>query len=205
MFLSKIELDAGRYHDPYQWHQGLWSLFPGQPAGAERSFLFWVNRLERHQRILEVLMQSHDEPIGSVEGLRIRGTKVFEPKPQHGQVLHFRLTANPVKTISDERGRVNARSRPKACRVPVINEVSLQEWVTRKLLPGAEVLTESLVVQPRPPLYFHKRGRRPGKIVPVDFEGLCKVTDSQHLLALLSAGIGPAKAFGCGLILLRRH
>ena len=123
--------------------------------------------------------------------------------PKVSQVLHFRLTANPVKTIADEQKRLNAKSEPKSCRVPLIGQVPLQEWLGRKLSLAATVLDDSLLVQPRPPLYFRKGGR-PGKIVPVDYEGLLTVTDPAMLLDLLNRGVGPAKAFGCGLMLVRR-
>ncbi len=39
----------------------------------------------------------------------------------------------------------------------------------------------------------------------LDFEGQLQVTDPDHFLRNgLPAGIGPAKAFGCGLLLVRR-
>lgn len=38
----------------------------------------------------------------------------------------------------------------------------------------------------------------------VDFEGELQVTDLERFTPVLFSGIGPAKAFGCGLILVRR-
>lgn len=38
----------------------------------------------------------------------------------------------------------------------------------------------------------------------LEFEGELQVTDSQRFLLALENGIGPAKAFGCGLLLVRR-
>jgi len=202
MFLSKIELDTRFHRDPYQWHKALWTLFPDQPS-ADRPFLFSVDRRARYHASLEILLQSTLEPVSGGEGLRLRGTKQFDPRPRAAQVLHFRLTANPVKTIPDRQGSSSTASKPKSCRVPLIGQESLQEWLGRKLSSAATILDSSLLVQPRPPLYF-RRGGRPGKIVPVDYEGLLTVTDPEKLLDLLGRGIGPAKAFGCGLMLVRR-
>jgi len=72
----------------------------------------------------------------------------------------------------------------------------------RKLNGAADRLT-ALHVQSHPPTYFRK-GRRPGKIVSVTFEGNLEVGDPETLQELMKKGFGPAKAFGCGLMLVRR-
>jgi len=38
----------------------------------------------------------------------------------------------------------------------------------------------------------------------VRFDGLLRITDPDAFRATLIRGIGPAKAFGCGLMLVRR-
>jgi len=47
------------------------------------------------------------------------------------------------------------------------------------------------------------KGRKAG-FSSVDFEGVLRVSDPQNLIDALFNGIGPAKAFGCGLLLIRR-
>lgn len=42
------------------------------------------------------------------------------------------------------------------------------------------------------------------ELATVDFEGTLEVTDPACLLDALIHGVGPAKAFGCGLMLVRR-
>jgi CRISPR system Cascade subunit CasE len=42
------------------------------------------------------------------------------------------------------------------------------------------------------------------RFATLDFEGVCTVRDPQAMLDTLYHGIGPAKAFGCGLMLVRR-
>jgi CRISPR system Cascade subunit CasE len=48
--------------------------------------------------------------------------------------------------------------------------------------------------------------RRPDaiKIGVLEFEGLLRVTSVEAFLAALARGFGHAKAFGCGLMLIRR-
>ena len=48
-----------------------------------------------------------------------------------------------------------------------------------------------------------KKGKTAG-FSSVDFEGELEVTDAPKLVEVLFTGIGPAKAFGCGLMLVRR-
>jgi CRISPR system Cascade subunit CasE len=38
----------------------------------------------------------------------------------------------------------------------------------------------------------------------IDFQGVLNVTDSEKFQAVLFKGIGKAKAFGCGLMLVKR-
>ncbi|MGL4892684.1 MAG: type I-E CRISPR-associated protein Cas6/Cse3/CasE, partial [Aeromonas veronii] len=52
---------------------------------------------------------------------------------------------------------------------------------------------------------LHKPGRRDAiRFSSVDYEGLLEVTDPGRLVETLAHGIGRAKAFGCGLLMLRR-
>jgi len=48
-----------------------------------------------------------------------------------------------------------------------------------------------------------KKGRSAG-FSSVDFDGEVEVTDQNLFVNALFAGIGPAKGFGCGLMLVRR-
>jgi CRISPR system Cascade subunit CasE len=49
-----------------------------------------------------------------------------------------------------------------------------------------------------------RRGERPVTFSTLDFEGVLEVVDPPAFLAKVVQGVGPQKAFGCGLMLLRR-
>lgn len=51
---------------------------------------------------------------------------------------------------------------------------------------------------------IQRRGETPIRFSTLDFEGLLEVADPAPFLAGVVAGFGPQKAFGCGLMLLRR-
>lgn len=207
MILSEISMDWSVAAHPYEWHRALWRLFPGRPAEnrlsreeARSGFLYRIERMETG-RGARALLLSEVAPTGQTTGIQImRSTTELNPTFQEGQTLGFRLTANPVKTITDAEGRLNAKGEVKKCRVPLIREEDQSNWLARHL-DGAAELAQAEIRQEHP-LYFRKR--EVGKIVPVTFEGTLRVTDGKLLTELMRNGIGPAKAFGCGLLLVRR-
>lgn len=206
MFLSRVELPWEAARNLYDLHRHVWRLFPGKAresrasGEAERQgFLF---RVEHNPtgRPARLLVQSRRAPIVAA-GIVLVGTREFHPRPVASQRLVFLLTANPVKTITDAERDAKPGKKSEKCRVPLIREEDQREWLLRKLAVGAEV--EAADVLPHPPLYFRK-GNRGGKLVTATFEGVLRVGDPNALATLLENGVGPAKAFGCGLLLVRR-
>ena len=51
-------------------------------------------------------------------------------------------------------------------------------------------------------MQFSKQNGRIVTIRAVVFEGILKVTDAELFRSALASGIGPAKAYGCGLLTL---
>jgi len=83
--------------------------------------------------------------------------------------------------------------------VPLLHEEQQQAWLERKFQDFAQL--DTLIIQPEPVLYFRKiKEKRSGKIQPVLFEGILIVSEPELFFAQLQKGIGPAKAFGCGLL-----
>lgn len=201
MYLSKVMVHGSICRNPYEIHRALWKLFP-EDADAKRDYLFRVER--PGQQLAEVLMQSSREPVDqNVTETRLVACRDYPLKLDAGQRLRFLLLANPVKTINDESGRVNAKGEVKKCRVPLIHEEEWQTWLERKLTGCADL--KSLMVEKRLPLNFRKtKEKRVGKIQPVSFQGVLTVQNPSAFRELIATGIGPAKAFGCGLLSLAR-
>lgn len=206
MFLSRVEIPWEAARNAYDIHRQLWRLFPGEAREARsngdearQGFLF---RVEEQQpgRPVRLLVQSRKTP-EAVPGLELVGTREFHPQPTTGISLSFLLTANPVRTITDGQRDTKPGKQSEKCRVPLIREEEQRDWLIRKLMGAA--IVEATTVQSHAPLYFRK-GNRSGKFVAVTFEGMIRVADAALLTTLLENGIGPAKAFGCGLMLVRR-
>lgn len=206
MYLSRIEIPWQLARNPYNVHRHLWELFPGQAREARQDadaprqgFLYRFE--EKHPgKPVRVLLQSRLEPISAGE-VALLGCREIHPKPEPEQVLAFLLTANPIKTIVDVDKVAKPGKVSDKCRVPLLHEEEQLAWLARKL--GGAATLETATVQPHEPLHFRK-GNRAGKLAMTTFEGLLRVEDSDALLKHLENGIGPAKAFGCGLLLVRR-
>lgn len=197
MFLSKVTFPWNMAREPYRWHKAIWSLFPGR-ADAERQFVF---RIEESSpgRSAAVLLLSEWQPESSMHSAaQVLAARAFTPDILAGQILRFRLVANPIRCIRDEGGRLGADGKTKSCRVPILTETARVDWLTRKL-EGAATLETAIAVS-QPPLHFRKPGQAPGKIVPVRYDGTMRVQLPSALLAQVHLGIGPAKSFGCGLM-----
>ena len=204
MYLSKIQIPWRLSKNSYHLHQALWKLYPGR-EDEQRKFLYRVERLEKGMAT-HILMQSTIRPQQSEESPVILDWREFNPVFSSGQRLRFRLRANPIKTIKDShKGTVEKKGKlyTKTVRVPLIHEAQQQAWLERKLQGIAQL--ETLIIQPEPILYFRKtKENRSGKIQPVLFDGILRITDPDAFSALFQTGIGPAKAFGCGLLTVKR-
>ena len=200
MYLNKILIDGQACRNPYEIHRVLWRLFP-EDADATRGFLFRITHSDRHHA--EVLLQSERKPVRSSPETKIMACKELAMHLQTDQRLRFLLIANPIKTIDDEAGRKNISGETKKCRVPLIREEDQRTWIERKFQDA--VSFDALAITPLLPLRFRKgKENRVGKIQPVSFQGCLNVKDPAAVRDLVQKGIGPAKAFGCGLLSLAR-
>ena len=200
MYLSKIHIPWTLAKNSYELHQALWRLFP-ERDDEQRDFLFRVESLEKGMGT-KVLLQSETKPELFESSPVVLGSRDYNPLFQKGQRLRFRLRVNPIKTIKDSnKGTVEKKGKTytKTVRVPLLHEEQQQAWLERKFQDFAQL--DTLIIQPEPVLYFRKiKEKRSGKIQPVLFEGILIVSEPELFFAQLQKGIGPAKAFGCGLL-----
>jgi CRISPR system Cascade subunit CasE len=196
-------------------HRILWLLFQTDPD-ARRDFLW---RDEGRGRFLILAKRPPSDPLGLFD----LETKPFEPVLASGDRLAFALRANPVIATKQaaapraERGRVRGKRVdvvmhalfriPKGERAPVRDRVATEAG-TKWLAAQGERAGFRLAGQPTVDGYSQvaiERGR--GKLAGfsvLDFEGEIEIVDPPAFLAKLSVGFGAAKAFGNGLMLVRR-
>lgn len=196
LYLSKCRLNTRSPINPYELHRMIWELFPDRPDDS-RDFLF---RIENYGKPGPQLLhlQSLSQPSPANGPLSVIENKSFSPSLTKGKHLRFLVRANPTKRInipdkSTNQGKV---------RVPLIDEEEMKEWLQRQLHDAATLHEVTISRQDR--IYFRKKNHA-GKLVTSVFHGAMQVDNPELLLDKLKEGVGPAKAFGCGLLSLARY
>lgn len=189
-----------RIRDTYDWHQRVWQAFGGRD-GAPRDFLIRVDRKEEAYRVLILSRSVPAKPDWCPTDCF--GTKEIPATFFEHPRYRFSLLANPTwKPVKDENGNYIADAKKRKRRA-ITKREDLVAWLQRKAETGGfRVNADSLRTIPRGREFFHKDGRSHGTHNAVEFQGELTVTDPASFRATVSAGIGSAKAFGFGLLVL---
>lgn len=220
MYLSRLTLAPGALADrkilrafesPYLLHQALWEVF-SDSADRRRDFLY---RLDLEARRPRVFALSVRDPASGGGPWRIE-TKPFRPSLRARDRLAFALRANPVVTrdgkrhdvVMDAKRALHDKGVPRAewpSQAQLVQEHGAAWLERREEKLGAELEAGSLRVDRYQLHRFAKPSGRRVQLATCDFEGVLRVNDPERLIASIESGIGPAKGFGCGLLLIRRH
>ncbi len=199
----------------YAVHQLLWQLFPNGPD-AKRDFIY---RQEWQNGWPVFYMVSQREPV-PVNGTLSVETKHYDPMLTPGQRFGFTLRANPVVTRKKENGKrvrhdvVMDAKFQKRTQSDTGNSVLPSEliemagikWLNeRSNSLGFEIEGQATSVDGYLQHRFFKKGKKfPIRYSTIDYNGILNISDPTRFLKTLYEGIGHAKAFGCGLMLVRR-
>jgi CRISPR system Cascade subunit CasE len=186
-----------RIRDTYDWHQRVWQAFAGR-NGQPRDFLIRVDRKEEAYRVLILSPTVPTKPDWCP-------TPCFGTKPIPNEFLaharyRFSLLANPTRKVrSNSAGERTKNGR----RLPITEREDLVVWLQRKgEVGGFAVNPETVRTVPRGREFFHKDVRSHGSHSAVEFQGELTVNQPLRFRAAVAAGIGSAKAFGFGLLIL---
>ena len=195
-------------------HKLIWTLFSDGPE-RKRDFLW------REFRAGEFYVLSHRQP--QAGDLFDVDCKMFEPKLRSGDQLWFSLRANPVissKAIPGSRGKrhdvVMNKLRTYRNADPTmgdngerrferdrLTDEAGREWIEGQASRNGFRLLDVTCDSYRQHV-IHPGARQPGNLSTLDLAGRLEVSAPATFLERLSSGFGPAKAFGCGLMLIRR-
>jgi len=212
---------ADRLWDPYGLHQAVWKLFADTPD-RKRDFLY---RLEGDAGKVVVYTLSERPPAASGGFFRVE-PKALRPVLREGDRLRFLLRANPV-VARKIGGKEGGKSRRLDLVMNERKRLETEEGIPKAQLPSREAIAQR-VAKP----WLSERAERLGFAVdegefgvvrydyetfrkaggsgsPIslgfcDFEGILTVRDPALFVSTLRQGIGPAKGFGCGLLLVKR-
>ena len=186
-FVNKHDAAAKRLSDAYAWHKALWEAFPDRD-GEARDFLF---RLDDRFRYFRLYALSFDRPTPPPLWGQWR-TKPIAPTFLQHDAYRFQLKANPTMRRHSDRKRLG-----------IYAEDRLREWIFRKSESFGFDIDENILFVGAPIDETFRRNGRPGKHTAVDFQGLLRVTDRPKFQKAFQRGIGSAKAFGFGMLMLQ--
>jgi len=217
--------------DHYQLHQLLWKLFPGSAEKKQRDFLFRRDEnkgfpmfyvlsaseptslagvLKVETKPFQPALQTGDtlafslraNPVEQLKQERTESEKKQHLEQRIARGLTEKLTKKRVhhdvvlhlkKSLTDERLHCYSQSE--------LEQQAGEQWLQKRAEKnGFRVLSVS--TQGYQQHHFKKRKI---KISTLDFNGVLEITDPELFIEqALYKGIGSAKAFGCGLLLIRR-
>ena len=222
-WLARLEVEAERIYaerlvDNYAWHKRIWQDCFASAPDAKRDFL---SRIDRNDRGCWVWILAEREPIQphwcTPENF---GIKTINDSFFSHRFYAFDLVANPTKCI-DPRGpdgqkilRRNGK-RTKGKRIPIVNPDELRNWLVRKsevrcrdeelavdVASGFRIVeSRPLEISPMVENHFRKQ-EHAAYHGGVRFRGILEVINREQFVETYHRGIGSAKGFGFGLLLL---
>jgi CRISPR system Cascade subunit CasE len=199
--LTALLLDAGERD---VGHRLVWSLFADDPD-ATRDFLY---REAEPGRFLIVSARAPSDP----KELWSLQSKPYAPEFTPGQRLGFALRANPaqsVKTPGRDRGvRVDAVMHAKTLAPEPLDsdqvEQAALDWLfAREAHLGVRFDRPCCAAGGYRQVRIGRKGAKPIRHSVVDYEGALEVADPAVLAGAVTQGVGKARAYGCGLLMLR--
>jgi len=203
--------------DLYGQHRALWKLFTVAPEDrtGRAEFLFHA---ERKGSIPVFYVLSRQQPVDRA-GLWHVESKPYRPALKQGDHLAFKLRVNPVvtrRTEEDKRRKRHDVVMDAKCQLnwnalspdqrpalaDIVHKAGVAWLQARAERLGCNFLEDSIRVD----CYqtWRQSGLKGIELSTLDLDGILTVTDPHRFSATLIEGVGPAKGFGCGLLLVRR-
>lgn len=207
--LPREEAAKRQFYGVYGWHKAAWDFFHGMPK-AKREELGFLFRADEDEIELCLTVVSKNKPVRptwcSEDAWRCR--ELSSDYMKHGR-YRFKLRVNPTRTTrknSDQTPRNNKYGRHEA----ILKRTELKEWFERKTAQnGFKIIQESpnFELDIASPVFYSKQKLSKegdtGTIIGVDFKGVLEVTDRQLFIRAFEKGIGRARSFGFGLLVIQ--
>lgn len=205
-WLARISVDRElaarlRLFDPYAWHRAAWEAFPGRD-GKDRDFL---TRLDFRDGVFQLLLLSSEQP--SRPSWCVEADWRVAPIPEaflNYSRYRFDLVANPTRKIVKLDGNGNPTKNGK--REALLRAEDQRAWFERKAIQGGFRLLDNpaLDIERATASPFTIWGRRQhGTHFGVRYRGALQVESREEFQKILHKGIGSAKAFGFGMLVLQ--
>lgn len=196
-------------------HRLVWLLFQDIPD-SERDFL-WRDDGGGKLMVLSRRKPSDPNQLFELE------TQEFAPDLSIGDRLSFVLRANPTVARKAARPERELGTRARGQRADIVMDAlhaiprgeraakrddiareATQDWLVKQGARSGFSVAGPLTVGGYTQVAVERRRGRPAGFSVIDIAGRIEITDPAAFLARLTQGFGSAKAFGNGLMLIRR-
>ncbi len=201
--LSQEEVARQQFYGVYGWHKAAWGLFPKMPD-ARRDDLGFLFRVDENEDEFRLTVASKAKPQRSswCQEDHWLFRQLESGYLEHCKYL-FKIRINPTRTTRknpDQSLREKKHGRHEA----ILKIPELKEWFLLKAKQNGFNVLDIPELEIAPPVFHHlsKKGRE-GTIVSVDFKGALEVVDRGLFKKAFEQGIGRARSFGFGLLILK--
>lgn len=223
MYLTRMPLNAAREEtrrliaSPYRLHAAVEAAFPPDMAAADDGgrVLWRLDRRTESPREFWLYIVSPEKPdlthvveqAGWPLYERLWETRDYQAlldRIENGQRWEFRLKANPVRKVRQDKGRSPNERVVGTIQGHVTVDQQLEWLRSRAESHGFELACDvngapAVVVSQRNREAF-RRGSDEVTLSTAMYDGMLAVVDADRMRATLCQGIGRAKGFGCGLL-----
>ena len=204
-YLSQIILDQSEaakrnLHGLYDWHGFSWSLFPEKKKDDKRDFLTRLDTAE-HEFKLTVLSTNKPTMPAWCPSVCWKERAVPGSFFQKDQYL-FKILTNPTKTLSKRDPKGNKKEN--GSHYAITRRDDLRAWLLHKSEENGFCILDEPELEISPPV-FHKlyRKKDEGVLIGVEFKGALEVTERSKFIKVAHEGIGRARGFGFGMLVLK--
>jgi len=194
----------------YDWHQEAWKLFPGRPRDKRNHDDFnFLTRLDTGEYEFRLTVLSTVKPQKPDWCAQAWWREKEMPQNFFEQRRYlFKVVANPTHTLSRRDPAGNKKKHGSHYAITKPDE--LKEWITRKAEQGGFAICDEPRLEISPPVFhrLYKEDKKiqkeyAGGIVGVEFKGALEVKNREYFLKIVQNGIGRAKSFGFGMLILK--
>lgn len=205
MYISRVEIDLNNRKKTKDlthigaFHNWVERSFPDEVSDSARTRKLW--RIDQIGDKQFLILISRTEPdLEQLEKYGVKGTAETKLYDQYldslkkGMRLRFRVTLNPVISISEgigKRGRV----------MPHVTVQHQMKYLLDRAQKSGFILDEDeYAIVERGYAWLKKTGEKDLRLIKATYEGILTIQDKDRFLTTLIEGIGKKKAYGFGLM-----
>lgn len=209
MVLSEHSVFKEIFASGYALHQAVWDLFADGPD-RDRDFLY---RLDAVGKLPMVYAVSERKP-QDAKCIWLIESKDYTPQVKAGMRLGFTVRVNPVckkegkrhDVVMDAKYKMRTAS-PEQAKRKAAQEIIAEacgKWIDERAEKNGFKLVQFRSDGYQQMRLYKKNGGEPIRYSTVDITGALEVINEKFFTDMLFGGLGPAKGFGCGLMLVRK-